>query len=1300
MDDVVRPDDPPVTLPEGRHRPGASLSEQATRIGPSSAVNVGSDSVPTGTVGRYPVSGEIGRGGMGAVLKGRDTDLGRDLAIKVLLQGNDNPDLQRRFVKEAQIGGQLQHPGIVPVYEMGKFDNCRPYFTMKLVQGRTLRELLAERPDPTHDLPHLLRIFQQVCETLGYAHSKGVIHRDLKPANIMVGAFGEVQVMDWGLAKVLNGERAVELNRAVLDPDPVVPSLKTVRSESTDSASLAGMVAGTPAYMAPEQANAQQHRVGRPSDVFGLGSMLCEIITGKPAYDSAPGDSAFQRAIRGDLADALARLDHCGADAELVRLARACLDPAPERRPPDAGAVADAVTAYLTGVQERLHAVEVERAEAQARAEAERWTRRLTIGLAASILLLVSVGGGGAAWLWYRHVTAETQRQQAEATLTRDVEALLARADKLRRNKKKLPEARAALNQARGRLGDEGHDNLRRQIEQVLGELDRVQQDQAMLRRLEEVRLAQAEVKDEQFDMQSADAAYAKAFHDYGIDVTTLPADEAAQRIKASAIREQLVAALDEWARVRSEGGNKNNGPLVALALAVDPDEWRRPLRQAWASKDWPKLKELAAQAKPADLSPVTITFLALALQQAGATDRSVAVLREGQAAHPGDFWLNHHLAYALHFMGGNLEEAIGFYRVSLALRPNSPGVCLNLAHALRLRGRLSEAEALLRKAIALKPDYAAAHNNLGIALQDQGKTAEGEKFLREAVRLDPKNVVAQNNLLGLLERQGRNVELLDAARAAVEQLPSSGEVRATLGVALTRLKRYLEAEDAFREAIHLDPRRGWTHLNYGKLMLMTARPREAEDEYRLAMRLGGPVAEARTALGALFDSQGRIKDAEAEFREAIRANPHYGLAHQNLASILVRQNRLDEAETEVREAMRHMPGQASVHVQLGLLRAAQGKPAEAEDAFREAYRLDPDMQAARENLVGILMRRKKLADAETVLRDIIRRNPADDAAHVTLSVVLAQQDKGDQAVAELREHVRARPSAEGHRSLGNLYLGLGRPTEALDAYREAIRLNPGFALAWYEIGIVYRKLGKTADAISAYREAIRLNGDFAEPHCNLAQLLRDQGKYEEALPLLRRGHALGSKRADWPYPSAQWLRSLELEVKLQAVLAGKQKPDDGTEWAELALVCYHQKRYATCARLYTEAFTRKPAVQFDARTGGGLVSSRAAVRAAMGEGIDAAKLDDTERGKLREQAVGWLRVHLDAWSGKLMAGKDKFRNDLKRMLEELKTDSALAGVRDAAALAKVPEAERDTWTKLWADVDALMKRAENGGPD
>ena len=141
---------------------------------------------------------------MGVVLRASDPDFGRTLAVKVLLEHRRGDEATvRRFLDEARLCGQLQHPGIPPVHEMGTLPDGRPYFAMKLVKGETLAALLDRRTSPANDLPGFLAIFEQVCQTVAYAHSRGVMHRDLKPSNVMVGAFGEVQVMDWGLAKLL-----------------------------------------------------------------------------------------------------------------------------------------------------------------------------------------------------------------------------------------------------------------------------------------------------------------------------------------------------------------------------------------------------------------------------------------------------------------------------------------------------------------------------------------------------------------------------------------------------------------------------------------------------------------------------------------------------------------------------------------------------------------------------------------------------------------------------------------------------------------------------------------------------------------------------------------------------------------------------------------------------------------------------------------------------------------------------------------------------------------------------------------
>jgi WD40 repeat protein len=333
---------------------------------------------------------------MGVIYSARDESLGRDVAVKVLHERYQaDSTVGRRFVDEARITAQLQHPGIPPVFEVGRLGDERPYLAMKLIKGRTLDELLKERPEPASDRGRFLAMFVQICQAVAYAHSKHVLHRDLKPANIMVGAFGEVQVMDWGLAKLLapGGTAPAPAAATELACGTVIQT-----APERDSATLAGSMLGTPAFMAPEQAGGELDRIDARADVFGLGAILCVILTGEPPYTGKSGEDVRLRAIRGTLADAHARLDRCGADAKLVELCRACLSAEPEARPRDAGAVATTVHDYLAGVEERARQAELERAATEARAAEHRKRRRVELALAATVFVLLGLVGFGLWW--------------------------------------------------------------------------------------------------------------------------------------------------------------------------------------------------------------------------------------------------------------------------------------------------------------------------------------------------------------------------------------------------------------------------------------------------------------------------------------------------------------------------------------------------------------------------------------------------------------------------------------------------------------------------------------------------------------------------------------------------------------------------------------------------------------------------------------------------------------------------------------------------------------------------------------
>jgi hypothetical protein len=306
---------------------------------------------------RYRFEAFLGRGGMGEVWRSCDTLLGRDVALKVLReQVFGDGGARTRFEEEARYVSQLEHPSIVPVYDLGELPDGRPFFAMKLVNGQTLAALLAAR-EPAEDLSRWVEVFEQVCAAVAFAHARDVIHRDLKPSNVMLGEHGEVLVMDWGIAKAL----AARPEKAPGPPTPVLLS-PTVGGAATDPGgpeTLPGQAKGTPAFMAPEQARGEASRVGKASDVFGLGGILCVILTGQPPYTTA------RQALAGDVIEAFARLDGCGADAELIGLAKACLAPVPEARPADAAEVAGRVKGYRDEVAAR-----------QAQAERESWLRQ------------------------------------------------------------------------------------------------------------------------------------------------------------------------------------------------------------------------------------------------------------------------------------------------------------------------------------------------------------------------------------------------------------------------------------------------------------------------------------------------------------------------------------------------------------------------------------------------------------------------------------------------------------------------------------------------------------------------------------------------------------------------------------------------------------------------------------------------------------------------------------------------------------------------------------------------------------
>jgi serine/threonine-protein kinase len=839
--------------------------------------------------GRYQFLGEIARGGMGAVLKGRDVDLGRDMAIKVLLEAHrSRPEMVRRFVEEAQIGGQLQHPGIVPVYELGTFADRRPYFTMKLVKGRTLADLLAGRGGLADDMPRFLSIFEQVCQTVAYAHARGVIHRDLKPGNIMVGGFGEVQVMDWGVAKVL--ARGCEGDEDLLPTmsESTVSTIRTLRSGSGVEVSQAGSVLGTPSYMAPEQARGEVDRVDERADVFGLGSIVCEILTGRPAFTGKTSVEIQRKAAGGDLAEPFQRLDACGTDPELVSLARACLAAQPEDRPRTAGEVARRLTDYRAGVQERLRVAELARvaqeakaeearrtaAAAEARARAERRARRLTAGLAASLLAMTTLGGLTLSYLlhqWQARAAAGDRLLGRAAAL---LDQARAEPDDPAGWRKAL-EAIQQVEDDPGSLADQARPRLAPIRANVESGLRAAEQDVALRQALFAVRANEHEDGPE-----ALDTGYAAAFRAARLDVDVLGVVEATARLRqrSAPVVVELVAYLDHWSAVRRLA----RMPAAAwrkpleVAQAADADDYRNRLRALLAVDDLKaqsaKLNALASEPRAGELPAGTAVLLAWGLEAVRDRETAVGLLRRAVQRHPGDVWVNFALAKALDRLRPPVrEEAARYYTAARALRPE---LAHELAHHLDVIGRAEEAQAIFRDEVARRPD-ARNLRCMGTSLLHCGRVDEARAVLGRAV-----------------------LEYRDGLR----RKPDDARAHYNLGVALKDLGQLVEAEAECRTAVRLLPDYAEAQFMLADILADLGRLVEAEAGYRTAIRLQPEFADAiHYNLGTVQEAQGRLDDAEAAYHEALRLNPEFPDAHCNLGRLLLQTGRFPEALEERR---------------------------------------------------------------------------------------------------------------------------------------------------------------------------------------------------------------------------------------------------------------------------------------------------------------------------------------------------------------------------------------------------------------
>ncbi len=725
--------------------------------------------VPQGR-GNYQMMGQIARGGMSVILKGHDTDLGRDVAVKVLEpELAKRPEVVQRFVEEAQIGGQLQHPGIVPVYELGMMDDDRPYFTMKLIKGRTLASLFQARKFTSDDRGRLLSIFESVCQTVAYAHSKGVLHRDLKPANIMVGAFREVQVVDWGLAKVLQRGGVADEKRAQETRASLHTIIETVRSGpgSVGSDSMVGSVMGTPAYMAPEQAQGEVEKLDERADVFSLGAILCELLTGLPPYVESDGEHIIAQAARALLDPAKERIEACGADSALIQLCLSCLTPSRAARPANADEVAQAIHTYLTSTEERAQKAELEAVESRLKAASERRARRMTLALGAAILIAIVVGGGSYGWV------QKTRSERIEQTQVAVDEAHGASIQLLQLGKPKeaLAEARRALSLAEtgsasaSLLERAQHfvEQAEKDVEAAEAERELLAQDERLRTRLVDLRLEQVDTLGNRELEIELDAKFAQAFMDFGVDLQGVDLVPALTRIRERDVAEEVALALDDWARLRriifgTSSVEAEN--LFYLAMDLDPDPVRMEMREAIVSRDKATMLALAEPERLDRLPAGSIWVLGSALWSMYPEERAAVYRMYDRALplHPDD--------YVLQSIGGRIYNLVGRYESALACRtaalsqrPDDITAHLGRAEALLFLGRLTECEFASRACIAKDPDSFTGHYLLSMSLLQLGHYEKALRSLERSLEIKDNpdvrsDLIVNRYFLGLEDKE------------------------------------------------------------------------------------------------------------------------------------------------------------------------------------------------------------------------------------------------------------------------------------------------------------------------------------------------------------------------------------------------------------------------------------------------------------------------------------------------------------------------------------------------------------------